>query len=166
MSKVIKMDYSVKEKGSDQVVDSSEGREPLEFISGLNHIIPGLEKEVENMEVGEEKTIEVQPNEAYGEYNPEFIETLPKEQFADIDLQEGMTLYGTGENGETVQVTVKDFDDESVTIDYNHPLAGKTLVFDVKVLNKRDATEEELQSGIVGGLDKECCGDSTYVPRN
>jgi len=74
-----------------------------------------------------------------------------KEQFEGIDLQEGMTLYGQGENGETVQVTVKSFDDENVKVDFNHPLAGKDLMFSVKVLSAREATPEEIATGVVGG---------------
>jgi FKBP-type peptidyl-prolyl cis-trans isomerase SlyD len=72
-----------------------------------------------------------------------------------------MTLYGTGEQGETVQVTVKSFTDSDVTIDYNHPMAGKTLMFSVTVLSLRDATEEEIQTGVVGGMAAMgggCCG--------
>ena len=77
---------------------------------------------------------------------------LPKEQFAGIELVEGMSLYGTGEHGETVQVVVKSFNDAEVTIDYNHPMAGRTLMFSVAILSLRDATEEEIQTGVVGGM--------------
>ncbi len=91
----------------------------------------------------------VKAEDAYGEYNSEAIQTLPKEQFEGIDLQEGMTLYGQGENGETVQVTVKSFDDENVKVDFNHPLAGKDLMFSVKVLSAREATPEEIATGVV-----------------
>ena len=84
-----------------------------------------------------------------------------QEQFAGIELTEGMSLYGSGENGETVQVVVKSFTDAEVTIDYNHPMAGRTLMFSVAVLSLREATEEEVQTGVVGGMAAMgggCCG--------
>ena len=101
------------------------------------------------------------PALAYGEYNDEAVQVLPKEQFAGIELTEGMSLYGSGENGETVQVVVKSFTDAEVTIDYNHPMAGRTLMFSVAVLSLREATEEEVQTGVVGGMAAMgggCCG--------
>ncbi len=132
----------------------------MDFITGKGHIIPGLEKELVNLEKGESADIKVDASEAYGEMNPEAVETLPREQFAGLELEKGMQLYGQGENGETVTVTVKDFDDNNVTIDYNHPLAGKNLMFSVTVVAVRDATEEEMATGQVGGghCDDGSCG--------
>jgi len=146
MATVYAIEYTVK-NSKGEVVDSNAGQAPLEFIAGQGQIIPGLEKEVEGMEVGEEKTVTVKAEEAYGERNEEWVETLPKEQFEGIDLQKGMTLYGQTPDGQTVAVTVKDFNDKEVVIDYNHPLAGEDLEFDVKVVGKRDATLEELAGG-------------------
>ena len=155
MAKVYGIEYTVK-NSKGEVVDSNKGQAPLEFIAGQGQIIPGLEKEVDGMEIGEEKTVTVKANEAYGERNEEWVETLPKEQFEGIDLQKGMTLYGQSPDGQTIAVTVKDFDDQNVTIDYNHPLAGEDLTFDVKVVTKRDATLEEL-----AGNSGESCGCGT-----
>ena len=159
---VVGIEYELKEKGGDSVIDSNKGGAPLEFVMGKGRIIPGLEKELVGMKEGESKTITVPAAEAYGEYNEEAVQTLPREQFEGIDLQKGMTLYGQGANGETIQVTVKDFDDKSVTIDMNHPLAGKDLVFDVTVKSVREATEDEAATGEVGGghcTDGSCgCG--------
>ena len=149
MATVYGIEYTVKNtKG--EVVDSNKGQAPLEFIAGKGQIIPGLEKEVEKMEVGEEKTIVVPASEAYGERNEELVETLPRSQFEGIELQKGMTLYGQSPDGQVIAVTVKDFDDQNVTIDYNHPLAGEDLTFDVKVVSKREATPEEALTGQVG----------------
>ncbi|AZV46027.1 peptidylprolyl isomerase [Nautilia sp. PV-1] len=156
MAKVYGIEYTVK-NSKGEVVDSNKGQAPLEFIAGQNQIIPGLEKEVEGMEVGEEKTVTVKADEAYGQRNEEWVETLPKEQFEGIDLQKGMTLYGQSPDGQTIAVTVVDFDDKNVTIDYNHPLAGEDLTFDVKVVSKRDATLEEL----AGGEQGQGCGCGT-----
>jgi FKBP-type peptidyl-prolyl cis-trans isomerase SlyD len=159
MAKVYGIEYTVKNSKGD-VVDSNVGQVPLEFIAGQGQIIPGLEKEVEGMEVGEEKTVTVKADEAYGQRNEEWVETLPKEQFEGIELQKGMTLYGQSPDGQTIAVTVVDFDDKNVTIDYNHPLAGEDLTFDVKVVTKRDATLEEL-AGCEAGAGCDCgsgCG--------
>jgi FKBP-type peptidyl-prolyl cis-trans isomerase SlyD len=150
-NQVVSIEYDLTEKGGSDILDSNKGHQPLEFITGKDQIIPGLEKQIQQMAAGEEKSIDVPAAEAYGEVNPEAVETLPREQFAGLDLQEGMQLYGQGENGETVMVTVKSFDDNSVTIDYNHPLAGKDLTFNVKVLDVREATPDEVLTGQVGG---------------
>ncbi|MFV0563434.1 FKBP-type peptidyl-prolyl cis-trans isomerase [Malaciobacter mytili] len=165
MSKVIGIEYSLKDANTGEHLDSNVGAAPLEFISGKGQIIPGLEDKLVNMALNEEADVLVEAKDAYGEYNEEAMQTLPKEQFAGIELQEGMTLYGTGEHGETVQVTVKSFDDNEVTIDYNHPMAGRTLMFSVAILSLRDATEEEIQTGVVGGMAAMgggCCGGGDH----
>ena len=159
MSKVYSMMYSVVDTSTNKEVDSNVGSEPLEFITGIGQIIPGLENEVLKMNTGDKADILVKAQDAYGDRNPEAIQTLPKEQFSGIELEEGMMLYGNGENGETVQVMVQSFDDDSVTIDHNHPLAGKDLMFSVEIVDVRDATEEELATGVVGGVaDSYSCG--------
>jgi FKBP-type peptidyl-prolyl cis-trans isomerase SlyD len=150
-NQVVGIEYELKEKGGSEILDSSKGQPPLEFIVGKGQIIPGLEKEIIGMEQGEQKQITVPASEAYGEINPDAVDELPKEQFAGIDLQPGLPLYGQGDGGETIQVVVKEVKDNSVIIDYNHPLAGKDLVFDVKIESVRDATDDELISGQVGG---------------
>jgi FKBP-type peptidyl-prolyl cis-trans isomerase SlyD len=148
---VVAIEYEVKEAGSTEIVDTNKGAQPLEFVTGKGHIIPGLENALVGMEKGESADIMVSAADAYGEVNPEALQTLPKEQFEGVDLAEGMTLYGQGENGETVQVTVKSFDDNEVQVDFNHPLAGKDLMFSVTVLDAREATEDEAATGQVGG---------------
>ncbi len=149
MATVYGIEYTVK-NSKGEVIDSNKGQAPLEFIAGKGQIIPGLEKEVEGMEVGEEKTVTVKAEEAYGQRNEEWVETLPRDQFEGIELQKGMTLYGQSPDGQTIAVTVKDFNDKEVVIDYNHPLAGEDLTFDVKVISKREATPEEALTGQVG----------------
>jgi FKBP-type peptidyl-prolyl cis-trans isomerase SlyD len=158
---VVGITYTVTEDGKNEVIDSNVGSTPLEFITGQNYIIPGLEKGLVGLSKGDHKQIKVPAAEAYGEYNPEAVEVVPREQFEGIDLQKGMMLYGQDANGNSIPVIVKDFDDEKVIIDFNHPLAGKDLVFDVTVTESRDATEEEIATGQVGGacLDGSCgCG--------
>jgi len=161
MSKVIGIEYSLKDANSGEQLDTNVGGAPLEFISGKGQIIPGLESKLVEMNINEEADVLVDPQDAYGEINAEAIQTLPKEQFAGIEMTEGMSLYGTGEQGETVQVTVKSFNDEEVVIDYNHPMAGRTLMFSVAILSLRDATAEEIETGVVGGMAAMgggCCG--------
>ncbi len=157
-NKVISIEYELREKGKDEILDSNMGQAPLSFVSGKGQIIPGLEDKLVQMEAGEEAVVTVPAAEAYGEYNPEAIQVLPIEQFAGIDLKEGMTLYGQSEDGQSVQVTVKSFNDKEVTIDFNHPLAGKDLEFKVNVLASREATPEEVITGQVGGSEGCGCG--------
>ena len=156
---VVGIEYEVKEAGTTEIVDTNKGAQPLEFIMGKGQIIPGLENALVGMNEGESGDIMVKAADAYGDVNPEAVQTLPKEQFEGVDLVEGMTLYGQGEDGQTVQVTVKSFDDKEVNVDFNHPLAGKDLMFSVTVLSARAATEDEISSGVVGGAaEGESCG--------
>ncbi len=160
-NKVIGIEYNLKDAKTGDQLDTNLGQAPLEFITGKGQIIPGLEAKVETMSANESADVLVEPKDGYGEYNEEAVQVLPTEQFAGIELAEGMSLYGTGEQGETVQVLVKSFDDKEVTIDYNHPMAGKSLMFSVTILSLRDASEEEIQTGVVGGMaamSSGCCG--------
>jgi FKBP-type peptidyl-prolyl cis-trans isomerase SlyD len=143
---MVSMEYKLFDKKNNDLLDSNIGREPLTFIVGQGQVIKGLEEALLNKEVGFEGDISISVEDAYGEYDENAVESLPKENFAGIELKEGMPLYGQGENGETVQVAVKKFDDSSVTVDYNHHLAGKELLFSVSVLNVKAMTPEEIAS--------------------
>lgn len=156
--KMVAMEYSVKDKASGEVLDQNIGGDPLEFLVGASQVIVGLEKALMGASAGESREIVVDPSEAYGEYRVDYLQEVPREQFEGIDLKEGMTLFGHGEDGHSVQVTVKSFNDEVVMVDYNHPLAGKTLVFDVKVVNVREATEADFMA-TSGGCG---CGDHSH----
>ncbi len=158
---VVAIDYELTEDGQNVVIDSNKGGDPLEFIMGKSAIIPGLESEIAKMKSGDSAKIKVQPKDAYGEYDPSGLVKAPIEQFAGIELKEGLVLYGQSEDGQTVQVAVKNFDDKEVEIDYNHPLAGKVLVFDLKVVTVRSATEQELAQGYPGEPMGGCgCGSA------
>ncbi len=143
--------YEVKEKDTGKIVDSNTEGAPMEFVMGIGQIIPGLEAGLVGMNEEDRKEIVVAAADAYGEYDPNAIQILPREQFEGIDLEKGMMLYGQDEHGHTTQVVVKDFNDTDVTIDFNHPLAGKDLIFDVIVTTDRPATPDEVASGEVGG---------------
>ncbi|MDD5156542.1 peptidylprolyl isomerase [Sulfurimonas sp.] len=145
-NQIVSIEYEVSDGKS--VVDSNVGDEPLVFMFGKGQIIPGLEEGIKNMLIGDKAEIKVNAADAYGEYNDDAIQEVPKDQFAGIDLEIGMTLYGQGEEGETVQVIVKEIGEENVIIDFNHPLAGKNLVFVVSINNIREASTQELMTGI------------------
>jgi FKBP-type peptidyl-prolyl cis-trans isomerase SlyD len=155
---VVSIEYEVRD--GDKVIDSNVGQDDLVFIYGKGQIIPGLEAGIKDMQIGQKADILVKAADAYGEYNEEATQEVPKEQFAGIELEEGMTLYGQGADGSTVQVTVKEIGKDSVIVDFNHPLAGKDLMFSVTLKNVREATEDELASGIPAGnaQDDEHCG--------
>ncbi|KIM10222.1 MAG: peptidylprolyl isomerase [Sulfuricurvum sp. PC08-66] len=147
-NQIVSIEYEVKDTQTNTVVDSNIGGAPLTFMMGRNQIIIGLENGIKNMNKGDKADVLVKAADAYGEYDNEALQELPIEQFAGIELAEGMALYGQGEHGETVQVTVKSFDNEKCTIDFNHPLAGKDLMFTVAITALRDATPDEALSGI------------------
>ncbi|MEY4504205.1 MAG: FKBP-type peptidyl-prolyl cis-trans isomerase SlyD [Pseudomonadota bacterium] len=156
--------YLLKDADSGEILDESGGR-PLEFIVGKGNIIPGLESQMIGMQIGDQAILKVAPQDAYGVYDESGVQELPAEQFMGLELSENMPLYGQAEDGSTVQVVVKSFNSEIVTIDHNHPLAGKTLSFEVEIANVREATPEEILSGSIAcdnsqGGDGHCgsCG--------
>ena len=131
-NQVVAMMYELKVDG--EVVDSNIGKDPLEFTYGTGQIIPGLESRIVELNEGDSKDITVPAVEAYGEYNEEAKQVLPKEQFGDLELQVGMPLQGQGENGQPIQVIVTDIkEDGYVEVDFNHPLAGKELNFSITI---------------------------------
>ena len=145
-NQIVSIEYEVKDGNT--VVDSNVGGAPLVFMFGKGQIIPGLENGIVNMAVGEKADVLVNPADGYGEFNDDATQVVPTDQFAGIDLELCMTLYGQGEDGATVQVTVKEIGEEDITIDFNHPLAGKALMFTVTVNSVRDASAEEAMTGI------------------
>ncbi len=135
---------------SGEVVDSSEDREPLNFLVGHGQIIPGLEKELIGMKIGEKKSVQVDSKEGYGERDEELVQIVDRNQIPDnIELKEGLVLRANKDNGDIVEFTVQSFDEEKVVFDLNHPLAGETLNFDTEIITIRDATDEEISHGHV-----------------
>ncbi|OPZ28986.1 MAG: FKBP-type peptidyl-prolyl cis-trans isomerase SlyD [Deltaproteobacteria bacterium ADurb.BinA179] len=118
------------------IFDSSVGGEPLEFTLGSHEVIPGFEKAAEGMNIGESKTISIEPEHAYGSYNENLVVDMPKEYFPeDIEPEVGMRLIIVDNSGEELPVVVSEIQNESVRLDANHPLAGKTLVFDIELVD-------------------------------
>ncbi|RME89802.1 MAG: peptidylprolyl isomerase [Candidatus Hydrogenedentota bacterium] len=147
-NKVASFHYTLKDKEGN-VIDSSEGREPLKYLHGAGQLIEGMEEGLEGKEKGDEFDLEIAPEKAYGNRNEELIAEIPKSEFAQFpDLQVGMQFQLSGPAGNQV-VTVKEIKDDVVVIDANHPLAGETLNFHIEVTEVRDATEEEIAHGHV-----------------
>ena len=132
--KTVKVSYTLTVDG--KVVDSSKERGPLQFKPGNHEMIPGFEKAVMGMKVGQKKSFKVSPKEGYGPENPKAIHNVPKNQLPpDITPKAGMTLYAQGKNGQRIPVRVKEVKKDVVVMNLNHPLAGKTLHFDVEIVD-------------------------------
>ena len=156
---VIAMFYELKDAKTGEILESNvQVGQEISFLTGRGHIIEKLEEEVTKLEKGETKIIVIPAAQACGEYDSSAVQMLPKEQFAGIELKEGMELFGQGEHGESVRVIVKSIGDDDVTVDFNHPYAGKDLEFKVQIFDKRDATEDEIATGMVGGAHTCGCG--------
>lgn len=118
------------------VFDTSDGREPLEFTIGENKLLADFENTVVDMEVGEDKDVEIKAADAYGEYNEEWILEVPKSEFPpEIEPAIGQQLQLQQENGQVAIVMVKEVEEEKVILDANHPLAGKDLSFNIKLVS-------------------------------
>jgi peptidylprolyl isomerase len=116
--------------------DSSSGRDPLQFTLGSGQVIPGFEKAVEGMAVGDSKTVNIPPEQAYGPRHEQMIQDVPKTALPDdLEPVEGMALQAQGQDGKVINLTVTAVQDESITVDGNHPLAGKALNFDIQLVD-------------------------------
>ncbi|OFE12828.1 peptidylprolyl isomerase [Pseudohongiella acticola] len=145
---VVSINYTLTNDAG-EVMDTSEGREPLTYLHGANNLIPGLEKEMEGKTSGQSFKVTIPPAEAYGESNPELIQTLSKDMFKGVDkVEPGMGFTAQGPQGEQ-HIVVTAVDGDQVTIDANHPMAGKTLHFAVEIVSVRDASAEEVEHGHV-----------------
>jgi FKBP-type peptidyl-prolyl cis-trans isomerase SlyD len=129
----VSLEYTLKNEGG-EVLDTNKGGNPLVFVHGQQQIIPGLERELVGMRPGEEKKVVVKPADGYGEAVPGAQQEVPKDAIPKEGLKVGSTLTARSGSGETRPVVVKEIKDKTVVLDFNHPLAGKTLYFDVKVL--------------------------------
>ncbi len=142
------MDYTL--RVDDEIVDSSQGGEPIEFLQGHGNIIPGLEKELHDMAVGESKDVAVSAADGYGEIDPAAIIDVPRSEFPpSITLEPGVTLQVQDNEGNVMLAQIREVGSETVKLDFNHPLAGKDLHFNVKIVGLRNATDEELAHGHV-----------------
>jgi FKBP-type peptidyl-prolyl cis-trans isomerase SlyD len=149
--KVVTIHYKVMDVDSDEVIDSSENSDPMTYLHGARNIIPGLEQALEGKSVGDEVEVTVQPAEAYGERSDDRIQQVPKEAFQEMEkIEPGIAVTAQTDQGQ-INLMVTEVDETTVTVDANHPLAGKSLKFEVKIEAVRDASEEELAHGHVHG---------------
>jgi FKBP-type peptidyl-prolyl cis-trans isomerase SlyD len=147
---VVTINYTLKDE-TGEVLDSSEEQEPLTYLHGLGNVIPGLEAALEGKSAGDSVKVTIPPEEAYGAWDGEKILQIPKGQFSGVDeITEGMEFSVHSNNGEEVVIVTK-VDGDTVTVDANHPLAGKTLHFDVSIVGVREATSDELDHGHAHG---------------
>ncbi|WP_158774621.1 FKBP-type peptidyl-prolyl cis-trans isomerase [Cobetia sp. L2A1] len=134
-----------------EVLDTSEGREPLAYIHGAGNIVPGLEKELDGKQSGDALKVAVTPEEGYGEVQEALVQEVPRDAFQGVeDIEAGMQFQAQTQGG-PLMVTVTKVEGDTVVVDGNHPLAGETLNFDVQITEVREASAEELEHGHVHG---------------
>ena len=147
---VVSIHYTLTDDDGVQL-DASQDQQPLTYLHGAGNIIPGLENALEGKSVGDSLQVVIAPAEAYGEYQDNLVQQVPRALFdADQELRPGMRFQAQTDDG-PVSVAITEVADDSVSVDANHPLAGKTLHFDVSVAELRDATAEEIAHGHVHG---------------
>ena len=146
---VVSIDYTLTDKDG-AVLDSSKGQPPLAYIHGTGSIVAGLEEALEGKGKGDTVKVSVPPEKGYGQRDDKLMQKVPRSMFDAKDITPGMRFHAEADHGTHV-VTVTAVDADSITVDANHPLAGATLNFDVKVVDVRDATEQELDHGHVHG---------------
>jgi FKBP-type peptidyl-prolyl cis-trans isomerase SlyD len=149
---VVSIDYTLTDVDGD-VIDSSEGGEPLAYIHGVGSIVPGLEEALEGKSAGDQLSVVVPPDKGYGPRSDGLMQVVPRDRFDVGDLKVGMLFHTHAEDGGMRVVRVVAIEGDGVTIDGNHPLAGMTLNFAVTVSAVREATAEEIDHGHVHGTE-------------
>jgi FKBP-type peptidyl-prolyl cis-trans isomerase SlyD len=134
----VALEYTLSDE-TGSVIESNKGKQPMSYIPGKGQIIPGLEKELSGMKVGEEKKIQVKPEDGYGPVNPEAFQEVPKDKLPPEALKVGTMLMAQGPQGQGIPARVHEVKDTTVIMDFNHPMAGKTLSFDIKVSEVQSA---------------------------
>jgi FKBP-type peptidyl-prolyl cis-trans isomerase SlyD len=149
--RVVTLHYTLK-SSKGEIVDSSQGSEPLTYLHGIGEMVPGFEKQLAGKRAGEKLSFEVPPGEGYGERKGKGPQKVPRAAFEGIgEIEVGMALDTEGDDGRSQTVWIAAIDDSYVTIDINHPLAGETLCFEVEVIAVRKATADEVKHGHAHG---------------
>ena len=149
---VVSMDYTLTVDG--KIVDSSEEDGPIQFLQGYGNIIPGLEAHLGGLAIGESLQVSVAAKDAYGEFDPEQIVDIPLDEFPEeICIEKGVELEMKDQDGDLLFAKVVSVGKSRVKLDFNHPLAGKPLTFDVTIVALRPATPEEMEHGHVHGSE-------------
>ena len=148
---VVSIEYTLTDD-SGKILDTSEGSEALSYIHGSGSIVPGLENALAGKTLGDEWSITVSPEEGYGERIEQLTQVVSRDMFDSInDLEVGMQFHGQSPDEHPIVITITAIEDNDITIDGNHPLAGINLNFEIKIVDIRNATEEELEHGHVHG---------------
>ncbi|MCX8033341.1 MAG: peptidylprolyl isomerase [Thermoleophilia bacterium] len=143
---VVSMNYEVR-NDQGELLDATDT--PIEYLHGYGNIIPGLEKGLEGAEPGEHRSVVVEPAEAYGEFDPDAVVTLPYDAVLEgVQLEPGMRVVGDTPSG-PIELIVREVNEDTIVVDANHPLAGQRLYFEVDVVDVRAASEQELAQGYV-----------------
>ncbi len=144
---VVAIDYTLKDQNG-QIWETSKGDEPWVYLHGFGGVIPGLEPELLGKKIGDSFSMTLRPEQAYGPYEPDLANKVPRSAFGDIDnLTVGLKLSAQTDDGSSHTVTVTEVTDDFVTVDANHPMAGQLVEVDVQVLTIRPATPTELEHG-------------------
>lgn len=150
--KVVLIHYTLTEKGGEEL-DSSRGQDPLPYLHGEGNIVPGLEQALGGRKVGDKLEVEVSPQDGYGERAGPGPQPVPREAFpAEAELEEGLSIIAEDPDGNATPLWITEVQEQHVLVDANHPLAGRTLCFDVEIVAVRDATPEELEHGHPHGV--------------
>lgn len=145
---VVSMEYTLRVNG--EVLDSSEEAGILQYLAGYDNIVPGLEREMLGMKIGESKVVVVPAAEGYGDFDDTAFMDVPRSEFPrEVTIERGVELHVTDVDGNHQMAFVDSFTDDAVRLDFNHPLAGAELHFSVRVAALRDPTAEELDHGHV-----------------
>jgi len=149
-NKAVSINYTLtNDKG--EVLDSSDGGDPLAYIQGIGALISGLENALEGKSLGDNLKVSIKPEDAYGTRDDSLVRVVPREAFgSEVEIETGMVFESSGEQGPKM-IMITEIDGDNVTVDGNHPLAGVHLNFDVEVAAVRDATAEELEHGHIHG---------------
>ncbi len=150
-NQVVTLNFTLKDE-SGQIIDSTTDENPFSYLSGNDQVLPKLEENINSMIIGSKKNVILEPEDAYGRYREEAVQQVSRSEFPQgMEIEEGMSFMADTPDGKHLSFTVKKVDGDDVTVDFNHPLAGKKLEFDLELLDVRDATPEELQHGHVHG---------------
>lgn len=145
----VQFHYTLTNSSGEQL-DSSHGEEPLSYLHGAGNIIPGLEAALAGKTAGESFSVTIPPADAYGEIDDSMVQIVSKKMFDGMDIEIGMQFHADVSHGAGV-ITVTEIQGDDVTVDGNHPLAGETLIFDVNVVDVRQATADEITHGHIHG---------------
>ena len=152
---VVAMHYDLKDVDG-KLIESTKNSKPLEFITGFKNILPKLDEKIMSSNVGDEFSLTLESKDAYGEIDEANVRDIEKKGFPEgMELKIGMTFMADMGNGQ-MPFVIKEVNDDKVKVDFNHPMAGQQLTFDVEVAGIREASEAELQHGRVGATESSC----------